>query len=381
MKVYRYDSKRGSPVDGVIEGKIKSCNDLQPIMSSRVFIHATNVHQGGGRSLLEALLKALHGNAEFVLSLDDRMPTPMGMAHNIQIKRVKPSVGHRLEAERWLAHRVAPEDLVLCFGNLPPLFKLRGHAVVFVQNLYLINDVSLKGFPLRVRLRLAIERLWLSSKMSNVSEFIVQTPTMKRLLDVKTRGKIAVRVLPFVAEPNGYVRSVPQPKAKKQNNCDFVYVASGEPHKNHRRLVEAWCRLAEEGLFPSLCLTLDGARFAGLCQEIELARQRYGLKIVNVGGLSHQDVLALYKKVGALIYPSTFESFGLPLIEARQANLPVLASELDFVRDVLDPEQAFDPESSISIARAVKRFVGINEQPLPLLDAARFLASVLAKAE
>jgi hypothetical protein len=69
------------------------------------------------------------------------------------------------------------------------------------------------------------------------------------------------------------------------------------------------------------------------------------------------------------------------LIEARQANLPVLASELDFVRDVLDPEQTFDPESSISIARAVKRFMGVNEQPLPLLDAARFLASVLAKAE
>jgi glycosyltransferase involved in cell wall biosynthesis len=350
-------------------------------MPSRVFIHATNVHQGGGRSLLEALLKALRDNTEFVLSLDDRMPTPVGMSHNIEIKLVKPTVGHRLEAERWLAHRVAPEDLVLCFGNLPPLFKLRAHTVVFVQNLYLINDVSLNGFPLRVRLRLAIERLWLSSKMSHVSEFIVQTPTMKRLLDVKTQGKVPVRVLPFVAEPDGYTRSVSQPVAQKENNCDFVYVASGEPHKNHRRLVEAWCQLAEQGLFPSLCLTLDETRFAGLCQEVELVRQRYGLKVMNIGGVSHQDVLALYEKAGALIYPSTFESFGLPLIEARQANLPVLASELDFVRDVLDPEQTFDPESSISIARAVKRFMGVNEQPLPLLDAARFLASVLAKAE
>lgn len=350
-------------------------------MPSRVFIHATNVHQGGGRSLLEALLGALHDKAEFVLSLDDRMPTPRDMGNNVQIKRIKPSVLQRLDAERWLARRVAPEDIVLCFGNLPPLFKLRGHTVVFVQNRYLIDDVKLNGFPLRVRLRLVMERLWLSRKMANASEFVVQTPTMKRLLEIKTRGRVPVRVLPFVAQPNGYVRSMPQQKVQKENNCDFVYVASGEPHKNHRQLIEAWCQLAEEGLFPSLCLTLDETSFAGLCHEIEVMRQRYGLKVKNAGGLSHQDVLALYKKAGASIYPSTFESFGLPLIEARQAGLPVLASELDYVRDVLDPEQTFDPESSISIARAVKRFMGMDEQLLPLLDATRFMASVLGKAE
>jgi len=346
-----------------------------------MFIHATNVHQGGGRSLLEALLKALPGKAKFVLSLDDRMPTPVDMVHNVQIKRVKPSAVQRLNAEKWLAQSVTSEDIVLCFGNLPPLFKLSGHTVVFLQNRYLIDDVTLNGFPLRVRLRLVMERLWLSRTMENVSEFVVQTPTMKRLLEIKTRGRVPVRVLPFVAEPNGYARSTPPAKVQKENNCDFVYVASGEPHKNHRRLIEAWCLLAEEGLFPSLCLTLDEVRFVELFREIEVMRQRYDLKIKNAGELCHKDVLALYSRAGVLIYPSTFESFGLPLIEARQAGLLVLASELDYVRDVLDPEQTFNPESSISIARAVKRYLGVDEQPLPLLDATRFMASVLEKVE
>lgn len=350
-------------------------------MSCRIFIHATNVHQGGGRSLLQALMTVLHDKAEFVLSLDDRMPVPGHMAHNVQIKRVKPAVVQRFLAERWLAQRVVPEDIVLCFGNLPPLFKLRGHTVVFVQNRYLIDDVKLDGFPIKVRLRLAMERLWLSRKMSNASEFIVQTPTMKKLLEIKTRGTVPVRVLPFVAEPSGYVRSVKGSKAQKENNWDFVYVASGEPHKNHRRLIDAWCLLAEEGLFPALCLTLDETRFARLWRAIEVMQQRYGLKVNNFGGLTHQEVLALYKKAQAAIYPSTFESFGLPLIEARQAGLPVLASELDYVRDVLDPEQTFDPESPISIARAVKRFMGIDEQPLALLDATRFMELVLDKAK
>jgi glycosyltransferase involved in cell wall biosynthesis len=98
-----------------------------------------------------------------------------------------------------------------------------------------------------------------------------------------------------------------------------------------------------------------------------------------MGVLSHGDILALYKDVDALIYPSIFESFGLPLIEARQAGLSVLAPELDYVRDVLDPEQSFDPHSATSITRAVKRFMGVDELPLPLLDAKGFLDKISRK--
>jgi len=274
-----------------------------------------------------------------------------------------------------------PSDLVLCFGNLPPLFKLRGRTVVFIQNRYLIDNTILNGFPLRIRLRLVMERLWLSKKMFNADEFVVQTQTMKRILENKTRGMIPIRVLPFVGEPVGYARGAPQ--ISKPNDCDFdfIYVASGEPHKNHRRLIEAWRLLAEGGLFPSLCLTLEEDRFTELCREIEVMQQQFGLQITNIGGLCHSEVLALYARARAVIYPSNFESFGLPLIEARQANLPVLASELDYVRDVLDPEQTFDPESSISIARAVKRFMGQDEPALPLLDATEFLTSILKKAK
>jgi len=350
-------------------------------MTGKIFIHATNVHQGGGFSLLNALLKAPYDKVEFVLSLDERMLIPEDMARNVYIKRVNSTVSERFKAERWLARRVTPEDVILCFGNLPPLFKLCGYTVVFVQNRYLIDDVNLKGFPLNIRARLAIERLWLSKKLANANEFIVQTPSMKKLLEKKTEGGVPVRVLPFVAGPSRYARRVPQKKMQTETIYDFVYVASGEPHKNHLRLIEAWCLLAEEGLFPSLGLTLDEARFMGLFREIKEMRRLHGLKVKNVGELLHQDVLAFYNKAGALIYPSTYESFGIPLIEARQVNLPVLASELDYVRDVLDPEQSFNPESSASIARAVKRFMGIDEQPLPLVDASQFMISVLKEAE
>lgn len=340
-------------------------------------MHASNVHQGGGKSLLIALLAAVPGNVKSLAQLDSRMTLPASSPENLTIKFVVPSIWQRFRAEWWLAQNAQPQDTILCFGNLPPLFKLRGHVVVFVQNRYLIDDVKLDGFSLKTRLRLRVERLWLLRRMANVDEFVVQTPSMKRLLDVLTQGKIPVSVLPFMANHDGYFRRVQLLEKKKEKDFDFLYVASGEPHKNHRQLIEAWCLLAKQGLFPSLKLTLDEVHFAALCSWIEQRVEQYQLNVENAGSLLHSQVKELYGRAGALIYPSTFESFGLPLIEARQAGLPVLASELDYVRDVLDPEQTFDPESAASIARAVKRFMGIEEQPLPLQDAAGFMRHIL----
>lgn len=350
-------------------------------MSRSLFIHATNVHQGGGRSLLAAVINKLPNGMRTILSLDSRMPLTNSAAEEVYIKRVNPSILQRLLAERWLAKNVILGDIVLCFGNLPPLFRLCGHVVVFVQNRYLIDDVKLDGFPFKTRLRLRAERLWLSCRMSNVDEFIVQTPSMKKILDARIQKEIPVNVLPFMDNHVGCVRKVNMPKMLKEKDFDFIYVASGEPHKNHRVLIEAWCLLAKEGLYPSLKLTLDSVNFAELCVWIQQKVGHHQLHVENIGSMTHAQIQLIYNQAGALIYPSTFESFGLPLIEARQAGLPVLAGELDYVRDVLDPEQVFDPDSAISIARAVKRFLGIEEQPLPLLDATGFIKHILEKVK
>jgi len=135
--------------------------------------------------------------------------------------------------------------------------------------------------------------------------------------------------------------------------------------------------LAEEQLYPSLNLTLDRQIFTDLCTWIEQQIAQHQLKISNKGDLPREAVTQLYGRVNAMIYPSTFESFGLPLIEARQAGLPILASELDYVRDVIDPEESFDPKSPLSIARAVKRFMLKAEQPLPLQNAEDFLKHII----
>ncbi len=314
------------------------------------------------RALLEVPVDAASVHVHVHVQVDERMHLIRTPRPDVVVRRVRASLLHRLLAERWLAQNTEDNDLVLCFGNLPPLFRTAGRVIVLIQNRYLIDDVSLKGFPLKARLRLKIERWWLSAKAANAYAFVVQTPSMEAILRAsgKARGK-PVYVLPFVSMSDGYQRSLPPPQAGTGISSTFLYVGSGEPHKNHRQLTEAWCLLAREGLFPALWLTLDGNASADLCAWIAQKKQDFGLNLQNFGGQSHEQIKQLYTQVQALIFPSTFESFGLPLIEARQAGLAVVASELDFVRDVLDPEQVFDPQSPVSIARAVKRFIGASE--------------------
>lgn len=342
----------------------------------KLYLYAPNIHQGGGKTLLNALLENRPSKSNIVLFCDERMEIPKDI---LNVVRVKPSLFSRVLAEIKLFKLVTNEDIVLCFGNLPPLFKLRGLTAVFLQNRYLIGGISLNDFSFKIRIRLAVERLWLSMKIDNVDEFIVQTPTMKRLLEQALGNKKHVSIMPFMSELRGYSPKASATMTHKENSFDFVYVASGEPHKNHVRLLEAWCLLAGEGLFPLLGLTLNEERFSALCSVIEVMRQRHGLKVTNLGEMSHKGVQELYKKTNALIYPSTIESFGLPLVEARQAGLQVLAPELDYVRDVLAPEQTFDPNSPVSIARAVKRYLGITESELNILDATDFLEEFMSK--
>lgn len=287
---------------------------------------------------------------------------------------VRKSVWSRLWAEWRLYRRCAEGDTVLCFHGLPPLLKLRGHVVVFVQNKLLFDSSSLYGYPLLTRLRLMCERVWIRMLSQNCDRYIVQTPSMAFVARRALGNQVPISVLPFIS---GVADKPLGPTAVSISQYDFVYVASGEAHKNHGNLLLAWRLLAEAGIKASLAVTVDAINHPTLFSEIEKQRHHYDLNIVNLGKVASADIPALYKSSSAMIFPSMVESFGLPLIEAAQMGLPVLASELDYVRDVIEPVETFDPQSPVSIARAVRRFLKNPDPVTPARTAEQFLSEVL----
>jgi glycosyltransferase involved in cell wall biosynthesis len=174
---------------------------------------------------------------------------------------------------------------------------------------------------------------------------------------------LTVRVVPFVDDELAAALRVQSaavgggaPASADYAAHSFFYPADGVAHKNHPNLLKAWAMLAKAGRFPKLFLTLRPA-------EMDAAWRAAGVRegdlpsVENLGRLPRQQVLDRIGRSSALMFPSRSETLGLPMLEARALGVPILASERDFVRDVCEPAQAFDPNSPASIALAVRRFV------------------------
>jgi len=331
------------------------------------------VHGGGGLVLLEEFLAVQNISIKWA-HFDERVKKTLRFSQSVTQYYVRCSVISRLFSEFRLWRNVLAGDVVLCFHGLPPIFPLSGRVVVFIQNRILLDRSVLTKYPLRTRLRLLMERIWLRTMQKHASQYIVQTPSMASSLKKLLGNKIEIVCLPFAA-CNTLLQKEGSTKSKKI--FDFIYVASGDPHKNHTKLLEAWQLLAEAGFKPSLALTVDPLAYPALSEDIVRISREFSLNIINLGQLSVEDVSSAYQSSSALIYPSRTESLGLPLIEAMFSGLAIIASEMDYVRDVVVPVETFDPDSPVSIARAVKRFLGNSEPTVQLQSAEEFLSEVL----
>ncbi len=338
----------------------------------RLLLYAPNVHVGGGAVLLEALLRELTQGWEVHAWLDMRARTRLQLPPELQVRWVHAQALDRLRAEWSLNKAARSGDRVLCFHGLPPLLPCRGTVHVFVQNRLHLGQLPLGQFSWRTRLRLFLEQQVARLCRGNVGAYWVQTPSMHDALR-KWAGAWTAPPIHIL----GFAPALDEPSAVPKS-VDFVYVADGVAHKNHVRLIEAWALLAAEGVRPSLALTLS-QRDQELKVWIEQQAAQHALRVEWIPPLSHAEVRDLYGRSGALVFPSLTESYGLPLIEAASAGLPIVAGELDYVRDVCVPAQTFDPHSPRSIARAVKRQLGQRDAPEPVARAGEFLAALMER--
>ena len=337
----------------------------------KLYIVAYNIRHGGGAILLLELLSALkhYEKINITILVSSELDIPFPLNANVQIKSIKEDLLSRLAAEFYLKFSARPKDTFLFFGNFPPLFKLSGKVFVYMQNRILVDTISqsVSEGNLGQKIKLFIQKKWLTTQAKNTDVFLVQSISIKNLLKSKLRANFPVIQLPFSRS----IMSLSGSAKKKLSNdpFEFIYVALGYKHKNHTRLILAWEALAKEGIYPILHLTLSEKNDLELLSKLSVIKASRKLLIENHSDYSHDNIIKLYKKSDALIYPSLIESLGLPLIEAKQLGIPIIASELDYVRDLIDPEFTFNPESELSIARAVKRFMGLKSEKIIMKSA------------
>jgi glycosyltransferase involved in cell wall biosynthesis len=192
---------------------------------------------------------------------------------------------------------------------------------------------------------------------------VVVTPTRWGAEDVIAnldvpRRKVAV--IPAASPLTVYAEPTPADLARVRATLDLpeafvLYPAQTWPHKNHLALVKATAELARRGMrIRVVCAGWQNDFYATIDQEVRSAGISELIRFP--GHLAGPDVAAVSKLARALVFPSLFEGWGFPILEAFSAGLPVVCSDLPSLREVAGTAAlTFDPNRPDDLARALQR--------------------------
>jgi glycosyltransferase involved in cell wall biosynthesis len=321
-----------------------------------ILIDALFINKGGGAVLLQYLIEKILAHAEkdnFFFLIDPRFDKPAALNKNYIV--INNKITDRI---RFYKQHRKDYSKVFCFANTPPPVKLKVPVYTYFHNQKLLEAPRQK-FKKDYR-SIYIKYLFVKLYNRNTDYYIVQTPHMvHELTGMGLKKADHCLSIPFY-DNKKYTEGHPPPFNARAKD-EFVFISNPSPQKNYPTLLDAWEYLLEQGHKPLLHVTIDDT--APHFTERVKALNEKGARIVNH---VYVDPRELYFNCRYLIFPSIMESFGLPLIEAVDSGMKVIASELPYVHDVIVPSLTFEPYNKVSIANAVIKALN-TELPFPTI--------------
>jgi len=198
----------------------------------------------------------------------------------------------------------------------------------------------------------------LTSQVKNALKIITPTKTVKDQLIRIFGDQYKNKIIPIYEGVNHELIETASRFEKseeiKLNKPFFIYVGNFYPHKNVENLIKAFAYIKED-----VQLVLIGPKdYFGerLFQYINISKQKEKFKFVY--DFSLDKLIYFYKNALALIHPSLSEGFGLPIIEAVYFNCPIIASNIDVFKELLNGQYlAFDPNNIEDLRFKIEEFL------------------------
>jgi glycosyltransferase involved in cell wall biosynthesis len=141
------------------------------------------------------------------------------------------------------------------------------------------------------------------------------------------------------------------------DNPFVLYAGNIKPHKNLERLIEAFHILRQDPAMKDVQLLIIGdeiSKYATLRRAVH--RHKLHKHVRFFGFVSDQTLAALYRLADAFVFPSLYEGFGLPPLEAMASGTPVITSNVSSLPEVVgDAALMIDPYEPAAIADAMQR--------------------------
>lgn len=311
-----------------------------------ILIDAIYINSLGGKTILNVFFDELakEKTLDFKILVDENLyKSNFFSDRNFKSKLIiiKKSSFSRLS---YYLKSVWQFDTVLCFSSIPPPFPLFNidvyiyfHNIFFLKNKFYENNISLLFF---------IKKLYLRIFTLKSYHFFVQTELIKnRLLDYNFINKNNVFVYP-IFQVNKIIST-----SNTANN--YIYLADDSHHKNHEFLITAWIKFfnsIDTNKELNLKLTIDF--YKSYLKNIFDYNYLTSKNIIFLGNVSQNEAINLLRLSDFLIYVSKSESFGLPLIEAIHNGCGVIAPDIDYVKEIIEPTMYFsitDNESLVNV--------------------------------
>jgi len=143
----------------------------------------------------------------------------------------------------------------------------------------------------------------------------------------------------------------------------YLYVGRLEKKKNTPLLIEAMSILKENCPNIQEKLLLIGNASYGY-DEVKYVIEEYNIEkdIVMPGWIDEEDMPSIFSAATAFVFPTKYEGFGIPVLQAMACQLPCLVSNIDVLKEVADNAAIyFDQNDSIAIAEAMRKIVEDKE--------------------
>lgn len=272
--------------------------------------------------------------ARFFLYAPKAVPLPQISARwsmridNSPLGRLLPN-NFWLAARAGLMSRCDHLDAFWAGTGLLPLLGLKGRAVLTVHDI--VHKVAPDTMDSRA---LWAARLFFSASLAKADAIVSNSIGTATRLEKSFGCKVAAIVRPGLS--NVFQRSSEQQKqavfARYQVTHPYLLsVSTWEPRKGLEPLIRAFVRMKAEGRIGNRRLLLVGDRGWKDLPIITLTRGSQEVRCL--GFVDDASLAALYTGADAFIYPSTYEGFGMPVLEARACGTQIVTSNIPELRE------------------------------------------------
>lgn len=255
-----------------------------------------------------------------------------------------------------LLRRLAPDVYLSPFVMMP--FRAGCPAVLTLHDVLPLSRHGDLPWARRAVFALAVRAARGAARVVTSSEF--SREELVRLGGLDPRRVCVIRPGVPTRERSG---AVPDPDVSERPFA--LVVGVNKPHKNLRTLAAAW-----RGATPKLPLDLVGVgpldprypSLAGLAGDASDVRA--------LGRVSEAELDRLYLSATTVLFPSLYEGFGFPLLEAAARGAPVIASDIPALREIGQGVARFvPPEDAVAWASAIRELAGDREERARMVKA------------